>query len=124
MADTRRVWGCDAPADDTVFTISCSCGRQKDCPRCKGTGYLEFNRCMTAILRKDMRAFVRVQRFMSAYMQLESGILPCDGPWRRQPQAFLDAVDLVNAERAKWERELHDHQAMKQKMAQNRKYRG
>lgn len=56
-------------------------------------------------------------------------VLPVDGAWLDQSRSFLAGVDLIDAERAFWERQLHDHQqreierSRRQTQAQQRRRR-
>lgn len=70
-----------------------------DCERCHGAGFDLVYRCPTSHASDD------VAEALAAYHMLEAGILPCAGGWLDQSEAFVRAVEVINAERAVIERE-------------------
>jgi hypothetical protein len=102
MEMTRERWGCDAPAKYPVFTISCSkcSGNDPKC-ECGGTDRAPVFRCPTATLSSaHPEVMLGVKQFMRAYAFLESRqILPAAGGLNDQSLSFVQACEIVDAER-------------------------
>jgi hypothetical protein len=48
---------------------------------------------------------------MRAYHHYDSrNVLPAAGAWLDQTRSFVMCVELIDAERGYWEKQLHDHQ--------------
>ena len=78
----REAWGCDAPADRTVFTTGCSrCfGADPECPTCDD-GVVSYDSCPTSVIQAAPQATQRgAAMAFNAYQQFdERGVLPSAG---------------------------------------------
>lgn|GEM_PF-2017558 len=103
----RIRWGCDAPSDRPVFEVGCgTCyGRDFACERCGGLGRIELYRCPTAVLSEaPPLERVQVDLLMRAYLAMDRrNVLPVDGGFIEQSRSYLQACEIIDAERARYE---------------------
>jgi hypothetical protein len=88
-------WGCDAPASEAVFTITCpSCdGADNSCARCDGSGKAKIYRCPRMATSEPAR------RMLRAYRDYERGFLPAEGAMQDQAAGFARCIGIIDAER-------------------------
>jgi len=102
----RAAWGCDEPAVEPVFGVTCSSCGGDGCAECGDTGSITFNTCP----RLALRARPDILDTMRAYQTFnERHVLPEAGGTRDQPSAMLRAFDLIDDERAAIERERDNY---------------
>lgn len=85
---TRELWGCDEPAEDPVFWITCTTcdGGDDHCEACTGSGRQNLYRCPARVL------WPGASRFMDAYQWFEKGLLPSEGGVADQPAILIRAI--------------------------------
>lgn len=92
-SEAHRVrYGCDGPAEPGPWTTPCwRCGSRVDaeCPFCRGSRRVPFNRCAGRIV--DART-VRLLDVLLAYH--EHGVLPVRGGILEQARPFVRALDF------------------------------
>lgn len=94
-------WGCDAPATEAVFAITCPrCdGTDASCERCEGSGKANLYRCPRKVIGDDAR------RVLRAYRDYERGFLPVEGGMEAQAASFVRCIAVIDAERSEIEGE-------------------
>lgn len=109
----REEWGCDAPAEDPVFWVTCpSCdGGKRDCETCGGRGRKYLFRCPARVLWSG------AGRFVDAYGWYERGMLPVDGGVSAQPALLMRAFKVFG-------REVQEIRANRERRAKELRKRG
>jgi hypothetical protein len=105
-----------------VFEIGCgTCyGRDHACERCDGLGRIELYRCPTAVL-SEAHPLMRVQvdLLMRAYLAMDRrNVLPVDGGFIEQSRSFLQACEIIDAERGRFEEMKEDKRERERQAAQ------
>ena len=120
----RVAWGCDKPAASPVFHIGCSAcaGQDPDCEDCKGTGEIAMHRCPSALLDAEPDLSVGVGMLVRAYVQYDARhVLPCGKRgYMEHPATFTHGVEIIDSERARWERMRDDARERERKAAEMR----
>lgn len=112
--DLLRVsWGCDEEADRDVWESSCPrcAGTDMNCSRCEGRGEIAYRRCPSAMIREASPGVqIHLDLLLRAYSHYDRrNVLPVAGAWLDQSRSFLAGVDLIDAERAYWDKIRYDH---------------
>jgi hypothetical protein len=124
FAELRVTWGCDRPAEDPVFSITCSkCDPDDpdpDCAKCDGTGAIKHYRCMTKTIAEGDSA--ACWGFIRSFQMMEgNGILPDSGGWYDQTSMFADACSILRAERNQWQRIIAAHREAMQQIEESKR---
>lgn len=102
---TRKLFGCDEPADVPIFQRTCSaCDGYGDgsCDVCGGTGIEMMFRCPAS------QAGITGALAVRAYQDWERGILQSAGGMADQSATLHDVLHVVKAEKQKIEEALAD----------------
>ena len=91
----RKAWGCDAPAEDPVYSRTCTAcrGNGTDCQECQGRGQVMRYRCPQS--ETDVLGMTVVR----ALSQWQNGVLPGPGGWGDQCSRLAELVDVAAAEK-------------------------
>jgi len=133
MKHARESWGCDTPVEQVVFEVTCSaCGGGAhldvgaECPACNGTGLVGFHQCPTAVV-KNASPWERklIETALRAYIQFDNrNVMPVEGGWLEQAQAFGAIVDIIDSERGRYEGEVYEKQERERKHAEAKAKQG
>jgi hypothetical protein len=139
MEAARMNWGCDAPArieiepgkfqPVEVFSVTCAACVEgdPDCSECKGSGLVPFDRCPTAFIREnygpaDTR---RVESLLRCYVQYSTrNALPAEGGYADQTAYFASSVDIIDAERGRYEGMVKEKREREAKAAEKKAQQG
>jgi len=104
--ELRAAWGCDEPAAEPVFSVTCSACAGERCEECNFTGEVAFHTCPSRALdsRPDILEAVRLYQAMS-----ERHLLPRAGGLEDQACALGRVWQLVDDERGRIDRVRDDH---------------
>ena len=107
----RTLWGCDQPAAAPVFARTCPrCnGYALECDLCGGTGVEQVRRCAPSQID------AQTAEVFQAYSMLDRGFMPQEGGSREQSAIFMDAVQIIDAERNSIDSDRRDTEARKVK---------
>jgi len=120
---SRIVWGCDEPAAEPVFSVGCSAcdGGDPDCEACEGTGTVWHHQCPAAVIKAAAPtggAVAWLDALIRTYVQYDSrNVLPVAGGYVDQSASFGRCVDLIDAERGRYEEMRASKQRREQKLA-------
>ena len=113
-AQLRVSWGCDAEAPRDVWESSCArcAGSGSECALCDGTGDVAHRRCPSAMVAEAPLALrVQLDLLMRAYSHYDRrNVLPSEGAWLDQSRSFLAGVDVIDSERAYWDKIRVEHE--------------
>lgn len=84
----REEWGCDQPAEEPVFWITCTTcdGGDPHCETCGGTAKQSMYRCPANVL------WPGAGRLVDAYQWSEKGLLPSEGGVADQPAILIRSL--------------------------------
>ena len=120
--DLRKMWGCDEPADRSVWESTCPrcSGSDGNCQRCEGTGEVSYDRCPNAVVKGcGVGVEKQIDLLMRSYSHYDRrNVLPVVGAWLDQSRSYLACVDIIDAERNFWERALQEYQERQRKVAE------
>lgn len=120
----RALWGCEEPAERPVFDVTCSrCGGADDsCKDCTGSGLFSFRTCPRRAIEEAGPSVGRnLNGVLRAYVQLDSRqVMPAPGGLYDQAEGFLRAVEIIDAERGRYERMRADRMERERKAAEAR----
>lgn len=128
--DLRKQWGCDAPTDEPVFSITCGVCNGNGCPPHEGEwtdpnrapcdgGHVRYYRCMSAILAHAPQWLLD---FLDAYRMLDQhGVLPVAGGYMNQTALFADACSVLSSEVGDWARLESEHNQKQYDEAQRKR---
>ena len=85
----RKTWGCDGPADDTVFRIDCPFCNDDGCPECNAEHKIEFDRCPHKLIT------VESARLMGFYSHYKNGFLAGPGGIGDQTIGYQRAMQVL-----------------------------
>lgn len=86
----------DAPTKQLPARLACVACEGKGCDGCNGNGYTLIDRCPHRIVTRDVWQALRFAR------RADKGALPVAGGLLNQTQSFLEAWELIDADRAVW----------------------
>ena len=113
----RELWGCDEDSPHAVWASTCyrCAGTLPECELCQGTDRVMHYRCPSSIVAEGPPGMaVHLDLLMRAYRQYDKrSILPVGGAYLDQSRSFLAAVEVIDAEKAYWEQELHEERQRK-----------
>jgi hypothetical protein len=105
--DLRKFWGCDAKADHPVWVSGCgTChGSDAECNECHGTNKVHQHRCPSSIIESaPTHLRIHLDLLMRSFRHYtERNVMPVVGGWLDQSRSYLAAIDLIDAERSRWD---------------------
>jgi len=101
-AELKQEWGCKQPTQLPIASLICIRCKGEGCERCNQRGEEDVYDCPVKLIRQTSRVF----SVLTAYRWLKShNLLPNPGGWLEQPASLLQAIEIVEDEKAFIERE-------------------
>lgn len=90
--DNKKIWGCDEVSASVPYQIPCGCfGTDKECAKCKGTGFYRPDRCITYYTR-GLEMFFQYWKVWT-----HKNIVPFSGSFSEQPYKMFEAFSIMDA---------------------------
>ena len=110
----RTYWGCDEKSAHPVWTSTCyrCSGSDPECPLCEGQNEVHHHRCPSSILEAaTLRTKIELDLLLRAYRHYDQrSVFPSEGAFLDQSRSFCVAVELIDSEKAYWNRIHEQHQ--------------
>lgn len=110
----RQEWGCDQELDAVPESLDFDCflcereNPDPECPACDGAGWWGPKRCPNKIVGYRETKICEQSRLLEYH-------LPSAGGWEDQSYKWQQAIGVVTAERAAYEKEARDIERSKMK---------
>jgi hypothetical protein len=123
----RQGWGCDAesarPQQDNIARVinapcaECGGHGRAGCSGCDGSGLVALRRCPVSYLREKPDTVAYLNYFNSVFSS--KGLLPAAGGFLDQPAQWCEAMQHLQSEQNRIERERMDRAERKAEMKRN-----
>ena len=80
-------------------------GGDAECVECHGTNKVQQHRCPSSVIESaPTHLRIHLDLLMRSYRHYtERNALPVEGGWLDQSRSYLSAIDLIDAERSRWD---------------------